>query len=74
MSKYPRLRNRAAKAGSSALILGLLLVGMTREAKAYADPGSGALLWQSLIAMIAGVGYFWRKLGWFRKRKEDGEE
>ncbi len=50
------------------LVLTLLLIGATREAKAYTDPGSGALLWQSLIAMLAGVGYYWRKLAWSGKK------
>ena len=35
---------------SIALLVVFLLFGSAAEAKAYTDPGTGALLWQSLIA------------------------
>ena len=43
-------------------------------AQAYIDPGSGALLWQLLVAALVGVLFFLRRLNpkrhlrnWFRK-------
>lgn len=38
-------------------------------AKAYADPGSGAVLWQLLFASIVSVGFHFRKLRlWIARR------
>jgi len=32
---------------------------------AYIDPGSGALIWQTLLASVLGAGYFLR--GWIQR-------
>ncbi len=41
-----------------------------REARAYTDPGTGALIWQMMVAGIVGVGFYFRRItGWFRNRK-----
>ncbi len=53
-------------------IVALLVALSTQEASAYTDPGSGALLWQLILA--AGVGlmfYFRRFLSWFGRKKAD---
>ena len=51
------------------LLIGVLLVCLEREAKAYTDPGSGALIWQLLVAGFFGaIFYFRRVLGWFRSK------
>ena len=42
------------------LLLGLL--AWPRDAAAYIDPGTGSLAYQSLIAIVLGVGLFWRQL------------
>jgi len=62
---------RGVKGGqvSIALLVVFLLFGSAAEAKAYADPGTGALLWQSLMAMLAGVGYYMRKRFWARRNR-----
>jgi hypothetical protein len=40
------------------------------EAKAYADPGSGAVLWQLFFASIVSIGFHFRKLRlWFTSRR-----
>jgi hypothetical protein len=40
----------------------------------YADPGSGALLWQMLVAAVLGALFYWRKIvAWFRKKGGKGE-
>lgn len=55
------------------VLLVALLVGFVTEARAYTDPGTGVLLWQSLVAMLAGVGYYVRKRFWAR-RTRSGEQ
>ena len=48
----------------------LLVIGTEQEARAYADPGSGALLWQLALAAIAGVAFYFRRItSWFKGRK-----
>jgi O-antigen/teichoic acid export membrane protein len=50
------------------LALGFLTV---REANAYTDPGTGALLWQMLAAGLVGVMFYFRKFtNWFGKKKK----
>ena len=31
----------------------------------YVDPGSGALIWQTILAFILGVGFYFR--GWLQR-------
>jgi hypothetical protein len=53
------------------LAVGILLVFCLTEqpVKAYADPGSGAVLWQLLFASIVSIGFRFRKLRlWFASR------
>jgi len=53
--------------------LALLLVGLAveRPAKAYADPGSGALLWQGLLGGLLGLSYYSRRIiRWFQRRMQ----
>jgi hypothetical protein len=45
---------------AAGVILALCVVG--QPAKAYADPGSGAVLWQLLFASIVSIGFHFRKL------------
>ena len=54
------------------LAAGLLIVLCATEqpAKAYADPGSGAVLWQLFFASIVSIGFNFRKLRlWFTSRR-----
>jgi hypothetical protein len=51
-------------------LLLLLLFGTEQQARAYADPGSGALLWQMALAAIAGIAFYFRRIiSWFKDRK-----
>jgi hypothetical protein len=51
-------------------LLVLLVFGTEQQARAYADPGSGALLWQMALAAIAGVAFYFRRImSWFKDRK-----
>jgi hypothetical protein len=39
-------------------------------AAAYTDPGSGVLLWQMLLAALAGAAFYFRRFtSWFRSRR-----
>lgn len=44
----------------AALAVALVLLTEPR-AYAYTDPGSGALLWQALVAAFVGAGFYFRK-------------
>jgi hypothetical protein len=51
-------------------LLALATFATEREASAYTDPGTGALIWQMMVAGIVGVGFYFRRItGWFRNRK-----
>ena len=51
-------------------LIALAMFATEREARAYTDPGTGALIWQMLVAGIVGVGFYFRRItGWFRNRK-----
>jgi hypothetical protein len=51
---------------AAGIVLALCVVG--QPAKAYADPGSGAVLWQLFFASIVSIGFHFRKLRfWFAK-------
>ena len=53
---------------SVATVLLLLLMAET-PAAAYTDPGSGAMLWQILVAGFVGVMFYGRKFTkWFRSK------
>ena len=61
-------------AGVLALEL-MLLVFTERPAKAYVDPGSGALVWQGLLAALVGSAFYCRRIvGWVRARLFRGKE
>ena len=57
--------------------LAVVLVLLTEpRAYAYTDPGSGALLWQALVAAFIGAGFYFRKFlfHFFPKKKIEKEE
>ncbi len=53
--------------------LGLLSVALlfgAAEARAYTDPGSGALLWQILVGALTGSLFYVRRIvNWFNRNK-----
>jgi hypothetical protein len=52
-----------------------LLVFLERPVHAYADPGSGALLWQILVAGAVGALFYLRKaMDWLRGKIRKGRE
>ena len=51
-------------------LLALAMFATEREAHAYTDPGTGALIWQMLVAGLVGVGFYFRRItSWFKNRK-----
>jgi hypothetical protein len=52
-----------------------LLVAGEKEARAYTDPGSGALVWQMVAAGFVGVLFYVRKFTmWFKRKKKDSQD
>lgn len=52
------------------LLVALAMFATEREAHAYTDPGTGALLWQMMVAGLVGVGFYFRRItAWFKKKK-----
>jgi len=53
-----------------ALLLALAMFATEKQAHAYTDPGTGALIWQMLVAGLVGVGFYFRRItAWFKNRK-----
>ena len=51
-------------------LLALAMFATEQEARAYTDPGTGALIWQMALAGIAGVAFYFRRItNWFKNRK-----
>lgn len=51
-------------------LLALAMFATEHEARAYTDPGSGALIWQMLVAGLVGVTFYFRRItAWFKNRK-----
>ena len=54
-----------------AILIVLLSFATEREARAYTDPGTGALIWQALVAGFVGLAYYFRRFAYkLRRRKE----
>jgi hypothetical protein len=52
------------------LLVALAMFATEREAHAYTDPGTGALLWQMMLAGLVGVSFYFRRItAWFKKKK-----
>jgi len=45
-----------------------LFLAMPAPAHAYADPGSGLLLWQLLGSFLIGLSFYFRRIAGFFKR------
>jgi hypothetical protein len=51
-------------------LLALVMFASEQQARAYTDPGTGALIWQMALAGIAGVAFYFRRItSWFKNRK-----
>lgn len=56
---------------AAALSLGLLLAAIPSTAFGYADPGTGAFLYQAAVGAIVGGAFYFRKILGFFTRKEE---
>lgn len=51
-------------------LLSIVFFGSAGQARAYTDPGSGALIWQMLVAGFVGAMFYFRRfLSWFKERR-----
>jgi hypothetical protein len=47
----------------------VLLIATERPAKAYVDPGSGALVWQGMLASLLGAAFYSRRaVAWIKAK------
>jgi hypothetical protein len=53
-----------------AILLALLSFATERELRAYTDPGTGALIWQALVAGFVGLAYYFRRFAYKLKRRK----
>lgn len=59
------------------LMLGCFLLSFATETslRAYVDPGSGTLVWQTLLAAFVGAMFYFRRfITWFKSKGKDGRE
>ena len=64
------MRNRESVMRMALFVL-LLSFATERQAHAYTDPGTGALIWQALVAGFVGLAYYFRRFTMkLRKKKE----
>jgi hypothetical protein len=57
---------KVKSAALSLVFLFAVLLAMPQQASAYVDPGSGAMLWQALAAILLGLMFYIRRVrAWF---------
>ena len=67
----PLIRN----IGQALPVFLLLSFATEREARAYTDPGTGAMIWQMLAAGAVGVIFYFRKfLAQFKPKKKEEKD
>lgn len=67
--------NRNTVTAKSFLLIALMLIATEREARAYTDPGTGAMIWQMLAAGVVGLLFYFRRfMAWFKPRKKDQKD
>jgi hypothetical protein len=55
--------------------IALLMLATEREASAYTDPGTGAMIWQMLAAGAVGLLFYFRKfITWFKTKKKEEKD
>ena len=51
------------------LLVVVVLIGSERQARAYTDPGTGAMIWQMLVAGFLGAAFYFRRFTtWFKNK------
>ena len=61
------------------LVASVICIVIVTDAHAYVDPGSGALIWQALLAALFGASFYSRTIirrikEWFNGRKQSSKE
>jgi hypothetical protein len=52
----------------------LAMFATEREVRANTDPGTGALIWQMLVAGLIGAGFYFRRItSWFKNQEGSKE-
>ena len=74
-----KLTNSAGPIGKNivkaAAGIALLMLATEREARAYTDPGTGAMIWQMLAAGAVGLLFYFRKfITWFKTKKKEEKD
>ncbi len=64
----------ARRVGKLCLVSLIIIHATESEAHAYTDPGSGAMIWQMLVAGLIGAGFYFRKLLFWFKEKKNGKK
>jgi hypothetical protein len=58
----------AVRRSDTVVLAVILTVATVSNAEAYMDPGTGALIWQTLLAASIGVTYYFgRMLRWVKR-------
>jgi O-antigen/teichoic acid export membrane protein len=68
------MRTRDHFAIRVAILLILVSFATEREARAYTDPGTGALIWQALVAGFVGLMYYFRRFATKLKRRKETKD
>ncbi len=56
--------------GGAPAVLAAMLLLMPASAFAYIDPGTGSILWQMLLGLLVGAGFYFRQIaGWFTRKQ-----
>lgn len=56
--------------GGATAVLAAMLLLMPSTAFAYIDPGTGSILWQMLLGLLVGAGFYFRQIaGWFTRKQ-----
>jgi len=67
----PPMRSRDKFAVRVAFLMLLVSFATERQAHAYTDPGTGALIWQALVAGFVEVAFYFRRfMSKLKKKKE----
>jgi hypothetical protein len=64
------MRRHLTRMAAVLFLIALGLIATERPALAYVDPGTGAIIWQSILALVAGIAFSFRRINfWFKNRK-----
>lgn len=56
--------------GGAPAVLAAMLLLMPSAAFAYVDPGTGSILWQMMLGLLVGAGFYFRQIaGWFTRKQ-----